>query len=120
MPYIAQNDRDNIDLIFADYISDVVGGQRLIFLRDLFEHLFACDEPPKPGELNYIITTLIHQFIKRKGLCYATLNEAIGVLECAKLELYRRIAAPYEDKKVRQNGCVSEFELKAGINELDG
>jgi len=29
-----------------------------------------------------------------------------GVLECAKLELYRRIAAPYEDTKIEENGDV--------------
>jgi hypothetical protein len=30
----------------------------------------------------------------------------IGVLECAKLELYRRVAAPYEDAKCEDNGDV--------------
>jgi hypothetical protein len=33
-------------------------------------------------------------------------NEAIGVLECAKLELYRRVAAPYEDEKIAESGDV--------------
>ena len=37
---------------------------------------------------------------------YAHLNEAIGVLECAKLELYRRVAAPYEDEKIAESGDV--------------
>jgi hypothetical protein len=32
------------------------------------------------------------------------------VLECAKLELYRMIAAPYEDKKRLANGPVSELD----------
>jgi len=30
----------------------------------------------------------------------------VGVLECAKMELYRRVAAPYEDKKKEENGDV--------------
>ena len=30
----------------------------------------------------------------------------VGVLECAKLELYRRLAAPYEDLKIEDNGDV--------------
>ena len=59
-----------------------------------------------PGELNYFISTLINWYINEKGKNYATLNEVIGVLECAKLELYRRIAAPYEDSKIQQNGDV--------------
>ena len=32
----------------------------------------------------------------------------VGVLECAKLELYRRMAAPYEDEKIEDNGDVYE------------
>lgn len=58
------------------------------------------------GELNYFITTLINNYIDKNVKCYTTLNEVIGVLECAKLELYRRIVAPYEDIKIDQNGDV--------------
>lgn len=69
------------------------------------------------GELNYSITAQVHAYIQRKGLCYATLNEVIGVLECAKLELYRMVAAPYENSKRTENGPISildstEEELK--------
>jgi hypothetical protein len=62
------------------------------------------------GELNYCISLLIHDFIKLVGLKYAAINSAIGILECAKLELYRMIAAPYEDKKRRENGGVSRLD----------
>lgn len=58
------------------------------------------------GELNYYISSLINHFINKKGRSYSTINEVIGALECAKLELYRRIAAPYEDTKMEQNGEV--------------
>lgn len=58
------------------------------------------------GELNYLITRLLNDQINRKGLKYATINSLIGTLECAKLELYRRIAGPYEDKAVERNGDV--------------
>jgi len=37
---------------------------------------------------------------------YAHLNEVVGVLECAKLELYRRVVAPYEDQKMTESGDV--------------
>jgi hypothetical protein len=63
--------------------------------------------PQTAGELNYAISRLIDQYIASKGgVRYAHLNEAIGVLECAKLELYRRIAAPYEDQKKAEHGDV--------------
>jgi hypothetical protein len=58
------------------------------------------------GELNFFITTLINYYIDKNTKCYTTLNEVIGVLECAKLELYRRIVSPYEDIKIQENGDV--------------
>lgn len=61
--------------------------------------------PLTVGELNYAVTCLINDWL-RERVGYAEINEAIGVLECAKLELYRRIAAPYEDKKIAENGDV--------------
>jgi hypothetical protein len=58
------------------------------------------------GELNFVISTLINEYLINKGKNYNNINEAIGVLECAKLELYRRIASPYEDLKIESNGDV--------------
>ncbi len=62
------------------------------------------------GDMNFFITAYVHAILKDQGLCYATINEMIGVLECAKLELYRMIAAPYEDKKRKENGPISELD----------
>jgi len=58
------------------------------------------------GELNYQISKLVNDFIAMRGLSYSVVNEIVGALECAKLEAYRRIAAPYEDKKALANGEV--------------
>lgn len=58
------------------------------------------------GELNYEITMVIKNYIDRVGISYQTFNNAVGALECAKLELYRRMVAPYEDKKIEENGDV--------------
>ena len=58
-----------------------------------------------PGELNFHITTLIADYLGEQ-ISYSQINEVIGVLECAKLELYRRVAAPYEDQKIEENGDV--------------
>ena len=61
----------------------------------------------EPGELNYQISLLVDDYLSRKGgVRYAHINEVVGVLECAKLEVYRRIAAAYEDKKRDENGDV--------------
>lgn len=60
----------------------------------------------QPGDINFAISKLIHYIYTFGGTNYASINEAIGVLECAKMELYRRVAAPYEDKKIKENGDV--------------
>lgn len=63
--------------------------------------------PEGPGELNYILTAMCLRYLRRYGsICYQDYNDVIGALECAKLEMYRRQAAPYEDKKKEENGDV--------------
>ncbi len=64
-------------------------------------------KPETPGELNYAITRLVDDYLIQKGgIRYAHVNEVIGALECAKLELYRRVAAPYENQKLNETGDV--------------
>ena len=63
--------------------------------------------PTTAGELNYLITRSVNAYLGfHGGLRYEHLNAAIGALQCAQLELYRRIAAPYEDQKRAENGEV--------------
>lgn len=56
------------------------------------------------GELNYQITLLCRRYFEENGEYYATINDVLGALEGAKFEFYRRVAAPYEDKKIKENG----------------
>lgn len=63
-------------------------------------------EAQNVGELNFLITLLVKDYVERKGKNYATLNSVVGVLECAKLELYRRVVAEYEDTAIEKNGDV--------------
>ena len=53
-----------------------------------------------------MVTKLLDSFLMMSGVSYTSINAAIGVLECAKLELYRKVASLYEDKKERANGGV--------------
>ena len=71
----------------------------------------ATRDPQTPGELNFAITILIDNYLSNLGLRYTTINDCIGVLECAKLELYRRLAAPYEEIKKAQNGDVYKTKV---------
>lgn len=63
--------------------------------------------PLDAGELNYVITDLCLSYaLLEDSLNYQRLNTVVGVLESAKLEFYRRMVAPYEDKKCKENGDV--------------
>ena len=67
--------------------------------------------PMNAGELNYSFTKIILNYISDDtgedyNFSYQKLNDVIGALECCKLELYRRIISPYEDKKIEDNGDV--------------
>ena len=88
MPYIPSTKRNSLDYSI-DYISIGIGNSE-----------------DYCGELNYSISRILNNILMNKGLVYKTVNDLIGVLECAKLELYRRIASPYEDKKMLENGEV--------------
>ena len=62
--------------------------------------------PSEAGELNYLVSRLCDAFLMKTGLSYKNINQAIGALECAKLELYRCIAAPYEEHKKLQKSSL--------------
>lgn len=87
MPYIAQQRRPLYDEAIAALAA-------------------AIDSSTPGGDINYIVTRLLVDWIGKRGLSYAVLAEAVGVMETAKLELYRRAAAPYEDRKIEENGDV--------------
>ena len=64
------------------------------------------DTVETPGELNYMISKICQEYLMSHNLKYQTINDIVGALEGAKLEFYRRIAAPYENDKIEQNGDV--------------
>lgn len=59
-----------------------------------------------PGELNFQITQLILNYMEDVEVNYQLINNIVGALECAKQEFYRRVAVPYEEKKIKENGDV--------------
>ena len=87
MPYIKMEDRPK----YENSLNELIG----ILNNQPVESI--------DGELNYIITRILKEAYP---LRYFNLNRAVGVLECCKLEFYRRVAAPYEDTKIEQNGDV--------------
>lgn len=87
MPYIKMEDREKYEEV----------------LKELINILKGLPVERIDGELNYVITRMLKEAYP---LRYFNLNRAMGVLECAKLEFYRRVVAPYEDVKIRESGDV--------------
>ncbi len=90
MPYIAQEKRMMLEHALATLAAGVIVEEK----------------PNQAGVLNYCISAIFNEVLKTNGMNYRNINELIGVLECAKLELYRRVASPYEDDKIQSNGDV--------------
>ena len=62
--------------------------------------------PHTPGHLNYLLSIEVDNYLNHKGVSYTSLNDVMGVLACIQAEVYRRIATPYELKKLVENGEV--------------
>jgi hypothetical protein len=71
-------------------------------ISELIELLDIANPLTLDGDINYIVTRLLRAIYARNG--YFDINRAIGVLECAKQEFYRRVAAPYEDERIGEHG----------------
>jgi len=88
MPYIKQEERARYAIVLSDLIS-------------VLEQV---PEEERDGHINYVVTVMLKRLYKPPR--YLRYNKAIGVLECIKQEFYRRVVAPYEDKKMAENGDV--------------
>jgi len=84
MPYIPIKDRKRFDF----------------YIDALNSHIIS------PGEFNYCVSRLAWDMVKRLGSNYAAHSAVIGALECAKLELVRRLLSPYENDCIEKNGDI--------------
>jgi len=63
--------------------------------------------PKNAGELNYALTKIAHKYlVTGTKINYQRFNDIVGALESCKLEIYRRLVAEYENKKIIENGDV--------------
>src|SRR5258708_5569624 len=77
-------------------------------ISDIREHLV--DE--RDGILNYCISEMVSQSMRPPSgeWRYRLLERCIGIVECCKLELYRRLVGPYEDKCIEKNGDIESYQ----------
>ena len=92
MPYVKKEDRDDVDPMI----------QRLQTVLD--------PKFTQTGKVVYVVTRIVDDYvtglIRETGQGFESLSEGIKILECAKLEMYRRLLGPYEDTKAKTNGDV--------------
>ena len=74
--------------------------------KEAREELYDRD-PENAGELQYLIAMMMSDYISDKDQYdYQTLNDVMGALAGAQQEFYRKIVAPYEERKELLNGSV--------------
>ena len=99
MPYIKPEERARFDCGIEELVTELVidkyNEETDRWVREL-----------APGNLNYVVSSIMAGVIKELGLSYTLVNNMIGALECAKTELYRRVLITYEAKKINENGDV--------------
>lgn len=96
MPYIKQHHRDHLD-------------ESIDIIIDSIDENHALDD--REGVCNYVITRIVVGSLKPvTGWRYKALNRAHGTFMSAAAEFYRRLVAPYEDKCIKQNGDITDYE----------
>lgn len=69
----------------------------MFYVNEEMKKLFDLDrvKPLSPAELNYVVTTICRGYLESPSYKggrwdYRRVNDIIGVLECAKIEFYRK------------------------------
>jgi len=100
MPYINEEERPELDIAIENLITAIRNNKTsLNNPHDMASHL---------GRINYTFSRVLAGLMGHPS--YNKIAMITGVLENIKQEFYRRIAAPYEDQKIRQNGDIKEYK----------
>ncbi|MBI5780002.1 MAG: hypothetical protein HZA49_11200 [Planctomycetes bacterium] len=84
-------------------------------LKALIKKLKSIPMEKVDGHINYCISTMMKELyspspartpMNISGGGYFNYNRMMGVVACVQQELYRRLVAPYENKKIKENGDV--------------
>ncbi len=91
MPYIPPDDRPAYDA----------------HIERLAEALRRQEPSKRKGHANYVITQVLRRAWgvgAARDESYSNYADIVGTLECAKLEIYRRWVAAYEDSALARHG----------------
>lgn len=62
-------------------------------------------KPTSPGELNFMISRLLSEYVQTNGLSYQSINDISGATTEALAEFRRRIVVDYEGLKIANGGA---------------
>ncbi len=100
MPYINEEERVELDIVIKQMVDAIrETACTLDNPHDFSNYL---------GRINYSFSRIIGQLMREPS--YKKIAMATGVLENIKQEFYRRLASPYEDQKILENGDISEYK----------
>jgi len=98
MPYINENARLELDNCIDNMVECLTHGNNLS--NEEFTVLL--------GEINYTFSRVLAGTMGK--VSYSKIAMITGVLENIKQEFYRRVAEPYENKKIIENGDIREYK----------
>ena len=104
MPYIKEENRIVLDRSIGGAVETIKSNVQKSFGDNLNVDEFLAIS----GGINYFVSRLVAQLMGE--VSYGKICVITGVLENIKQEYYRRVASPYEDKKIVQNGDIKEYK----------
>jgi hypothetical protein len=98
MPYIKEDRREHLD----DCID------RMTDCLKLRNNMNNTEFAGILGDINYCFSRILSGLME--DVSYPKISMLTGVLENIKQEFYRRVAVPFEDKKILENGDIKEYK----------
>ncbi len=109
MPYIQESNRANLDDCITSMVSCIKKNAKRYTNTHIADNSLTNEEfATILGDINYVFSRVLAGLMKDPS--YNKIAMITGVLENIKQEFYRRIASPYEDKKIIENGDIREYK----------
>jgi hypothetical protein len=110
MPYISEKNRKNLDDAIENLTNAIKKNGQYFVNTHLTEDRSLSNEELTTvlGDINYCFSRILGDMMG--AISYPKIAMITGVLENIKQEYYRRIASPYEDKKIVENGDIKEYK----------
>jgi hypothetical protein len=106
MPYIKEEDRR----VFDSHIDDIIFILKCSLEGEICSGNSLSDKQTMMllGKINYCFSRILSGIMG--DVSYSKVAMITGVMENIKQEYYRRVASPFEDKKILENGDIREYK----------